>query len=222
MLTLALSDVVGDEPTVIGSGPTVADPSTCADCLAILTRRRLHEALPLAVVRRLGGDGEGVETPAPGDPSLARSQAFVVASNALAVDAAAARARALGMRPLVLTSSLEGEAEEVARVLSAVLRECCARGRPISPPCALIAGGETTVTLPKDCSGRGGRNQELALAAAQHIRGLTGTALASVGTDGTDGPTDAAGGVVTGHSADALGERDLRAALAAHDAYGTL
>lgn len=222
VLTLALSDVIGDEPTVIGSGPTVGDPSTRADCLSILTRRRLHEALPVAVVRRLQREGEGAETPAPDDRVFSRSQAFVVASNALAVDAAAARARALGLRPLVLSSSMAGEASEVAGVLASVLRECSVYGRPAVPPCAVIVGGETTVTLPPRCGGRGGRNQELALAAAPHLRGIRGSALASVGTDGTDGPTDAAGGVVTEHSADALGERELGRALAAHDAYAAL
>jgi glycerate 2-kinase len=201
LVTLILSDVVGDDLSTIASGPTVPDGTTFADALAVLRRRGVAEAVPAAVRERLeaGARGEIEETPKPGDASLRRVATRVVGSNRLSVEAAARSARRQGLRPLVLTTRLEGEAREVARVLVAVLRECVESGRPAPPPVCLLAGGETTVTVRGP--GQGGRNQELAVAAAEALSGFPVPAVvASLGTDGIDGASDAAGGVVDDQS----------------------
>ncbi len=219
--TLVLSDVVGDPLDVVASGPTVPDPTTFADALAILDRRGLRERVPPAVRARLeaGARGEIPETPKPGDPVFRGSPPLLVGSNRIAVEAGARRARSLGYRPLVLTTSLTGEAREVAAVLAAVAREARESGQPARPPCCLLSGGEPTVSLRG--GGKGGRNQELALAAALGLEGLADVALLSAGTDGTDGPTDAAGALCDGASAArarALG-LDPRRHLDENDAY---
>jgi len=219
--TLVLSDVVGDPLDVIASGPTVPDPSTFADALAVVERRGLLERVPPGVRARLeaGARGEIAETPKPGDPLFARARTHLVATNRIALAAAARKARALGYRPLLLTSTLTGEAREVAGVLAAVAREARRSGHPLAPPCCILSGGEPTVTLRGN--GKGGRNQELALAAALAVAGLEETVILSAGTDGTDGPTDAAGALADG--ATALRARaaglDPRRHLEANDAY---
>jgi glycerate 2-kinase len=189
ILTLALSDVIGDPLDVIASGPTAPDPSTYADALAILERRGVLDRTPRSIVDRLrtGVAGAAPETPKPGDPIFERVTNLVVGNNALVVDAAAAAAERLGYRPHVLTRSLQGEAREVAGDL-------LARARALAGPAALIAGGETTVTVRG--SGRGGRCQEFALAAALGLQSDESLVVLAAGTDGTDGPTDAAGGLV--------------------------
>jgi glycerate 2-kinase len=189
VLTVILSDVIGDPLDVIASGPTAPDPTTFADALAILTRRGLLERVPASVRARLeaGARGEADETPKPGDPIFARVTHRIVGNNALVVDAAATRARALGYEPHVLTRELQGEAREVAADL-------IARARRLSPPACLIAGGETTVTVRG--AGRGGRCQEFALAAALALRPGEDLVVLAAGTDGTDGLTDAAGGLI--------------------------
>ena len=146
---LALSDVVGDDPSTIASGPAAADPTTYATALEVLDRRRVREMVPAAVRRHLeaGAQGERPETPKPGDPLFRRVAFSVVGSNRLSLAAAAVEARRQGMRPLVLTTRLEGEAREVARALVAVLRECVEEGRPAAPPACLLAGGETRATV---------------------------------------------------------------------------
>lgn len=198
VLNLALSDVVGDRLDVIASGPFTADPSTWADAQEILRRYGLLAHVPPGVrdLVEVGAEGRGVETPKPGDPALARVVHAVVGSNRLSLEAAAHRARALGYAPLILGSQIEGEAREVAKVLAAVAKECRLTGTPQAPPACLLAGGETTVTLRGE--GKGGRNQELALALALELEGWSGMVALSGGTDGTDGPTDAAGAVVDG------------------------
>jgi glycerate 2-kinase len=197
VVTLVLSDVVGDDLSTIASGPTVADETTFEDALTVLRRRGIENEVPAAVRARLlaGTRGELEETPKRGDAALRGAVTRVVGSNRLSVEAAARAARREGLRPLVLTTQLEGEAREVARVLVAVLRECVSSGRPARPPIALLAGGETTVTVRGD--GQGGRNQELATAAAAALAGFPLPAVvASLGTDGIDGASDAAGGIV--------------------------
>jgi len=219
--TLILSDVVGDDLSTIASGPTVSDRTTFADALDVLRRRGVWDAVPSAVRGRLeaGARGKVEETPKPGDAALRSVATRIVGSNRLSVEAAARAARREGLRPLVLTTRLEGEAREVARVLVAVLRECVTSDRPASPPVALLAGGETTVTVRG--SGQGGRNQELATAAAAALEGFPVPAvLASLATDGIDGASDAAGGIVddeTTARADRLGLAPPDAFIAASD-----
>jgi hydroxypyruvate reductase len=217
VLTLALSDVIGDPLDVIASGPTAPDPSTYADALAVLERRGVLSPAPKAIVERLraGVAGALPETPKPGDEVFARVTNVVIGNNALVVEAAAAEAERLGYRPHVVTRSLQGEAREVAR-------ELVARARALPGPTALIAGGETTVTVRG--GGRGGRCQEFALAAALQLEADDTLVVLGAGTDGTDGPTDAAGGLVdaaTVARARAAGVEAARA-LADNDAHAFL
>ena len=221
LLTLILSDVVGDPLDVIASGPTVPDPTTFATALEVLDRHHLTGRVPASIRSRLeaGARAEVAETPKPGDPAFARAVTVMVGTNALAISAAAARARALGYRPLVLSTTVTGETREVAAVHAAMARELAASGRPARRPACLLSGGETTVTLRG--AGKGGRNQEFALAAALGMAGLPRVAVLSAGTDGNDGPTDAAGAYADGDTvarARAAG-LDPAAALEANDAY---
>lgn len=203
--TLILSDVVGNPLDVIASGPTVPDPTTFADALGVLQRYNLLEHTPGAVIERLraGQRGEIADTPGPDDAVFARVQHVLVGSNEQAAQAALAAATAAGMHALILTTSIQGEACVVGSVLAAIARELATTGCPggaglpaLPRPACLIVGGETTVTLRGN--GHGGRNQELALAAVQGMAGLHDTVLVTLATDGEDGPTDAAGAVVTG------------------------
>ncbi|HEV8641497.1 MAG TPA: glycerate kinase [Methylomirabilota bacterium] len=217
VLTLILSDVIGDPLDVIASGPTAPDPTTFADALGVLTRRGVRDRAPVSVLARLeaGARGEVEETPKPGDPLFERVTNLVIGNNALTVDAAAAEARRLGFDPHVLTRALEGEAREVARDL-------LARARRLRPPACLIAGGETTVTVRG--RGRGGRCQEFALTAAQELRPHESLVALAAGTDGTDGPTDAAGALVDAGTV-ARGQaagHDPRESLKDNDAYAFL
>jgi len=196
VVTLVLSDVVGDDLSTIASGPTVPDPTTYADARRILDDRGLGSALPASVLRHLeaGARGEVPETPKPRDPVFRRVRTRLIGSNRISVEAAAREARRQGLRPLVLTTRLEGEAREVARALVAILRECVESGSPAAPPVCLLAGGETTVTVLGD--GRGGRNQEMAVAAADLLQAFPVEAVAAfLATDGIDGASEAAGGV---------------------------
>src|SRR5260370_15564378 len=188
VLTLILSDVIGDDLDVIGSGPTVPDRSTFADARAILAKYGIRNKVPPEVRERLNGNAP--ETPKPGDKIFKRVQNLIVGSNRLAVDAAAVEARALGYRTIVLSTFIEGETRDVARVHAAIAKEIRAAGRPVKPPACVISGGETTVTIRGQ--GLGGRNQEFALAAAIDIAGLKDVLILSAGTDRIDGPTDAA------------------------------
>ncbi len=199
---LLLSDVVGDPLDVIASGPTTPDVSTFAEALGILERFGLRDRTPRSIVERLerGARGELPETPKPGDPIFMQVRNTVIGNNALVVDAAAARARALGFAPHVLTRSLQGEAREVARDLITRGQAIRAGRGPVSAPGCLIAGGETTVTV--HGKGRGGRCQEVALASALALQDQRDIVLLAAGTDGSDGPTDAAGAIVDGGSAE--------------------
>jgi hydroxypyruvate reductase len=217
MLTLVLSDVIGDPLDVIASGPTAPDPTTFADALDVLARRDVIDQVPASVVRRLraGMAGEVPETPKPDDRVFSQVTHVVVGNNRLVVEAAAGAAGRLGYPPLIATGALEGEARDAARAL-------VARARALTPPACLVAGGETTVTVTG--RGRGGRCQEFALAAALALEPGDRLTVLAAGTDGTDGPTDAAGALVDG--ATLARGRDLgldpRRALADNDAHACL
>ncbi len=200
VVSLFLSDVIGDPLDVIASGPTVPDSSTFADCLKIVERYGLTRSLPEPVLDLLKRGAQGLieDTPKAGDLVFAKVQNLVVGSNRAALVAAAAEARARGYQPLILSSFIQGEAREIALALVGIGKEMIATGNPISPPACILAGGETTVTIRGP--GKGGRNQELALAAALALEDWPGIALLSAGTDGTDGPTDAAGAFADGET----------------------
>jgi hydroxypyruvate reductase len=217
VLSLLLSDVIGDDLDVIGSGPTAPDASTFARAREILEKYGIFDRVPASVRARIQqGERDGIpETPKHGDPIFKRVRNVVIGSNRLAVDAAAARARQMGFRTLVLSTFVEGETREIARMHAAIAKEIVHAGRPLKPPACIVTGGETTVTLRGD--GLGGRNQEFVLAAALDIAGLPNVAVLSAGTDGSDGPTDAAGAIADGRTI----QRDPRASafLARNDSY---
>ncbi len=195
LITLILSDVIGDPLDVIASGPTVADTSTFQEVQSILDKYGIREQLPASVQKHLakGLAGEAPETPKPGASIFAKTQNLIVASNRQAIEAAQAEAKNRGYQPLILSTLIEGETREVARVHAAIAKEIRASGHPLPAPACVISGGETTVTLRGN--GLGGRNQEFVLAAAIDIAGVPETVILSGGTDGTDGPTDAAGAI---------------------------
>lgn len=199
--TLILSDVIGDPLDVIGSGPTVPDTTTFSDAWEILYKHDLTDKIPAAVRHHLeqGVNLRIPETPKPGDRIFARVKNVMVGSNRLSVEAARRRARELGYRPLLLSTTLDGEASEAAKMFAAIAREVRQSGHPARAPLAVLAGGETTVHL-GGAHGLGGRNQEMALAAAIGIAGLRDVVFLAAGTDGTDGPTDAAGAYATGNT----------------------
>ena len=221
LLTLVLSDVVGNPLDAIASGPTVGDTSTFGDAARVFDHYGLWAGLPEAVVSRVrrGCASEIPDTPTPRDGLFSDAQTLVVGSNLLACEAAARAASEAGFHTLVLTTFVEGEAREAGRVLAGVLREVDASGHPLRRPACIVAGGETTVTIRG--RGKGGRNQELALAAAFSLRGLERVLLASIGTDGSDGPTDAAGAWVDGSTLDRAAEMavDPAASLVDNDSY---
>jgi glycerate 2-kinase len=195
---LLLSDVIGDDLDVIGSGPTAPDASTFGGAAGILEKYGIYGKAPSSVRERIeqGMRGEIAETPKPADPIFRRVRNTVVGSNRLALGAAERRARELGYRTLVLASEIQGETREIARMHAAIAREVVLAGKPVKAPACIITGGETTVTLKG--GGLGGRNQEFVLAAAMDVAGLTNVVVFSAGTDGSDGPTDAAGAVADG------------------------
>ena len=217
VLTLALSDVIGDPLDVIASGPTAPDPTTYGDALDVLQAHGVLDRTPVAARKRLeaGRRGEIEETPKPGDRLFSRVTNVVIGNNALVTGAAVAAAGRLGYQPHFLTGALQGEAREVARDL-------VAHARRLAPPACLIAAGETTVTVRG--AGRGGRCQELALAAALDLRPGERLTVLAAGTDGTDGPTDAAGAIVDATSVPrgAAAGADARRALDDNDAYAFL
>ncbi|MBS1144768.1 MAG: glycerate kinase [Proteobacteria bacterium] len=215
VLTLAISDVPGDDPAVIASGPTVGDPTTCADALGVLDFYGI--AVPPELRRRLAS-GE-LETPKPGDPRLANSEFRLVASPRQMLEAAAAEAQRLGITPLILGDAIEGEAREAGKVMAGIAQSCARHGFPAKGPCVLLSGGETTVTMKGD--GRGGRNTEFLLSLAQALDGAPGIHALAADTDGIDGSEDNAGAFIdptTPARARAAG-LDLRARLANNDAW---
>ncbi|MEN6602365.1 MAG: glycerate kinase [Bryobacteraceae bacterium] len=221
VVTLLLSDVIGDDLDVIGSGPTAPDQSTFAGAREILSRYGVWEQTPASVRERIdrGAAGEIEETPKPGASVFERTQNLVVGSNDLAVTAAAGEARRLGLHTVVLSTFVEGETRDVARVHAAIAKEIRAHGRPVKPPACVISGGETTVKIRG--KGLGGRNQEFALAAAIDLAGMDRVVVLSGGTDGTDGPTDAAGAIADSRTLARAGQMGLDAAryLDNNDSY---
>ncbi|HEY0069621.1 MAG TPA: glycerate kinase [Chloroflexia bacterium] len=222
VLSLILSDVTGSPFDVIASGPTAPDPTTFRDALDVLVRYGLAHDVPGTVLSRLqaGARGEIAETPKPDDPLFARVENVIVASNVIALEAAAARGDELGLDSSIMSTYIEGEASEVGLVLAGVAKEIAVHGRPVAKPGCALFGGETTVTVRGD--GKGGRNTELALSAAAGINGLgPGVLVASLATDGGDGTSPSAGAIVDGTTiarGEALG-LDHHAALANNDSY---
>jgi glycerate 2-kinase len=221
LLNLMISDVIGDDLDTIASGPTVPDPTTFADALAVLDHYGLRAAVPAAVRAYLeaGVAGRAPETAKAGDPAFARVTNLLVATNELAVRAAAAEADRLGYRPLILSTLIQGEAREIARMWAAIGLQAARTGEPAAGPCCLLGGGEATVTVTGQ--GLGGRNTEMMLAAAIAIAGSRRLTLASLATDGSDGPTDAVGAIVDGGTVAAARAAGLdpRAALRDNDSY---
>lgn len=224
VVTLILSDVLGDDLSAIASGPTVPDPTTYQDAVAILKRYRIWQAVPRRVRQHLDRGCQGLrsETPKPGSSLFRRVRQYIVGNNAAAVTAVTRAAREAGLRTLVHTPALTGEAREEGKRFGALARDIVREGKPLQRPCCMVAGGETTVTVTG--RGTGGRAQEFATAAALEIAGLAKVWVVAIGTDGTDGPTDAAGAVVDGTTV-ARAQRlsvDLKGALKRHNTYPAL
>ncbi|MFQ6109255.1 MAG: glycerate kinase [Candidatus Aminicenantales bacterium] len=200
LVSLILSDVVGDNIDSIASGPAVPDSSTFENCLQILKKYRIRNKIPPSVLEFLekGARGEVEETLKPGDPAFRRTQNLIIGSNIIAARGAKRKADALGYNSLILSTFIEGETREVARVHAAIAKEILERNNPVSRPACIISGGETTITIRG--KGLGGRNQEFVLAAAVEIDGLERVVVLSGGTDGTDGPTEAAGAIADGQT----------------------
>ena len=221
IVTLILSDVIGDELTAIGSGPTTPDPSTYRDAIEIMKRRRIWTKAPASIRRHLlGGDrGEIGETPKPGTARFRRVQHEIIGNNEMALVAAAQAAQQAGLRTVLFSTPLVGEAARAGKAFAS-LAERLSEGKGIvRRPYCIVAGGETTVTVTG--RGKGGRAQEFAAAAACEIAGFQKTWIAAMGTDGTDGPTDVAGALVSGAT---LGQAksegiNLRRALAQHNIF---
>ncbi len=221
VISLILSDVVGDPLEAIASGPTVKDPTTFQDAFRILNLYGVWEKLPESVKKHieLGLEGKAEETLKEDLPNVHN---FIVGSGTMACEAAERKAEELGYNAAVLTTTLEGEARDVAVAIGSIIEEISRNNRPLKKPAVLIAGGEWTVTVGEG-TGLGGPNQEFALSIARKIAGLNAVVLA-VDTDGTDGPTDAAGGIVDGETLKKLKKAriDVEEALRRHDAYHAL
>ncbi|HEM47106.1 MAG TPA: glycerate kinase, partial [Alphaproteobacteria bacterium] len=216
IVTLLISDVPGDDPGVIASGPTVPDPTSFADARAILRKYGISE--PRSVVAHLERAED--ETPKPGDARLAGSRVVMAATPQGSLEAAARVAREAGITPVIIGDSIEGESSEVARVHAGIARQIARHAQPAPPPAVLLSGGETTVTVRG--RGRGGRNAEFLLALSVELRGAPGVYAIACDTDGIDGVEDNAGAILVPDSwqrAEASGV-DLRARLADNDAYG--
>ena len=222
VITFILSDVPGDDPATVGSGPMAPDPSTFADAKRVLDAYGIRNRIPLAVRRHVdrGVRGRVPDTPKPGEALFSRIQHHVIGNNRSAIECMAKRAGALGLRPLILTTTLSGEAHEIGKLFGELAREMHLSGNPIKPPACLLAGGELTVTVKG--KGMGGRAQEFALAAAPSIDGLSRVFVAGFGTDGIDGPTEAAGAVVDGGTVSRAKQKgvSLEAALRENDSHG--
>jgi len=216
IVSLIISDVPGDNPSVIASGPTTPDSSTLAEARAVLKRYGIKP--PLSVQKRL--EDKAAETPKPGDPAFARTTNRIIATPQASLEAAASIAREAGYRPLILGDSIEGEASEVGRVMSGIARQVVMRDEPAPAPCAVISGGETTVTVRGQ--GRGGRNVEFLLSLAVHLNGLERVWAIACDTDGVDGAEEVAGAIIapdTLKRAEAVGI-NAKERLADNDGHG--
>ena len=215
VVTLLISDVPGDDPSVIASGPTVPDPTTCADALAILQKYSISEPAAALEHLRRGQD----ETPKPGDPRLVGAEAILIGTPQASLEAAAELAQAAAVTPLILGDAIEGEARDVALVHAAIARQVAAHGQPARAPCVLLSGGETTVTIRG--KGRGGRNAEFLLALTIALGGHARVHAIACDTDGIDGTEDNAGAIAGPDSLQRAAALELRAKdfLADNDGY---
>src|ERR1700691_2739183 len=216
VLSLILSDVVGDDLDVIGSGPTAPDASTFQEAFAVLEKYDLRERVPARVRERLRNGAR--ETPKAADPLFENVENIIVGSNQKSLESAARAGKDLGYRTLILARTIEGETKDVARMHAAIARQIRTYEQPARPPVCVISGGETTVTMRNGNAGKGGRNQEFALAAALEVAGLEDILILSAGTEGTDGPTVAAGEMADGTTG-ARANSNASEALHNHDAY---
>lgn len=216
VVTLLISDVPGDDPGVIASGPTLPDPTTCAESLAILKKYNID--IPANVLQHLES-GAG-ETPKPGDARFARNEHHVMATAQHALEAAAAKARAAGITPYILSNDLEGESRDVGMVHAALAKQVAKYGQPFAKPCVILSGGETTVTVRG--KGRGGRNAEFLLSLAVSLQGTAGIHALACDTDGIDGSEDNAGAIYQPDSWPRAAEQGLnaKAMLENNDGYG--
>jgi glycerate-2-kinase len=221
ILNLILSDVVGDPLDFIASGPTVPDSTSFGDAVKVLEKYGLWTKAPASIRKVLSDGKKGIipETPKADDEAFKKVFNVVVGNNRLASLTAQEHLKSEGLNTLLLTATLEGEARHVGIMLASIAREISISGNPVPKPAGIIAGGETTVTVTG--KGRGGRNQEIALAAARNLKGMNGVVIASLSTDGVDGPTDAAGAVVDGKTLDRAAEMGLTPEkyLAENDSY---
>jgi hydroxypyruvate reductase len=216
LVSLLISDVPGDDPAVIASGPTVPDPTSFADAIAVIEKYGIQP--PAAVLKHLKAGKD--ETPKPGDAVFAQTKTVMIATPQMALEAAAEVARAAGITPLILGDAIEGEAREVATVMAGIARQVRRHGQPGTAPCVLLSGGETTVTLRG--KGRGGRNAEFLTALAVALDGADGIYALAADTDGIDGSEDNAGALLAPDSiarAEMKGI-DVKACLANNDGYG--
>lgn len=216
VVTLLISDVPGDDPAVIGSGPTVPDPTTFADALDIVQRFGITK--PKTVIDHLKAGKD--ETPKPGDPRLDGTKTQLIATPQASLEAAVATALDNGVRPVVLGDQIEGEARDVAKVMAGIAKQVRNHAQPAMAPCVLLSGGETTVTVKG--KGRGGRNAEFLLSLAIQLRGIDGIYALAADTDGIDGSEDNAGAIITPDTLQRAAELGLnpKAALADNDGYG--
>lgn len=200
MLCIVMSDVVGNDLSTIASGPTIPDEGTYGQCLDTIHHYRIEDKIPETVIEHLtnGKNGLIFETPNPRDPIFKCVNQIIIADNMKALLMAQKKAKQLGYTPLLLSSMIEGETKEVAKMHTAIAKEALMTGYPVAPPACILSGGETTVTLKG--KGKGGRNQEFALACAMGIESLANVVILSGGTDGTDGPTDATGAIADGQT----------------------
>jgi hydroxypyruvate reductase len=221
ILTFIISDVLGDDFATIGSGPTVQDSSTFQDAIDILKHYKIWSKVPIAVQRHFKkGLGNKIpETLKPTRQRASRTRHILLANNSHAIQGLAKAARQLKLKPFIMPFSLQGEAKEIGNILGSLGRDLVAFDNPVRPPACLIAGGEPTVTV--NGKGKGGRVQECMIAAAQELAGLQHIFVAGFGTDGIDGPTDAAGAVVDGTTAERASKKglDMSRLLDNHDSY---
>ncbi|MFN7009471.1 MAG: glycerate kinase [Allorhizobium sp.] len=217
VVSLIVSDVPGDNPAYVASGPTVPSKSSARDALAIIAEYRM--TLPDAVIAHL--KTQEAEAPDPSDPGFARNSVHVIASARVSLEAAAEEARRRGVPAVILSDAIEGEARDIGRMHAAIARQVRECGRPFSPPVVLLSGGETTVTISGDRFGKGGRNSELLLSLSLDIEGADGILALAADTDGIDGSEDNAGAFADGRTAAQIraGGGDPRALLSGHDAW---
>ncbi len=220
VLSLIISDVVGDNLDIVASGPTIPDSTTYLDAKQILVRHGLWSKVPkVSASIESGVSDKSLETPKPGSKIFKRVSNVLIGNNRESCEAATRHLKSVGYRAMILSTRVQGEAREVAKIFSGILSDIRNQGLPLRTPAALVAGGETTVTV--SGHGRGGRNQELSLSVALGISGLQDVAFASIGTDGVDGPTDAAGAIVDGQTIGRASKIGMNAnsLLENHDSY---